>query len=120
MGGHKGCSPDAPNNEPWLPGGRIEREIPRLKWGEALQRFGRFSNWIRLHPHKPAPTVRGNSRFVHPFEDRPLTVREQARLMGYPDDHVFLGGRNVQYDSIGESVPPPLAKAIALEVMKKL
>jgi len=105
--------PGAPNNEIWNPPSRIARKIPYLRWGEAGQRFGRFQNWIRLHPYKPAPTVRGNSRFIHPFEDRPLTVREQARLMGFPDYFVFLGGRNVQFDSVGEAVPPPLAKAIA-------
>ncbi|WP_048146465.1 DNA cytosine methyltransferase [Pyrococcus abyssi] len=104
---------DAPNHDFWSPPSKIARRIPRLRWGEGAQRFGRFQNWIRLHPYKPAPTVRGNSRFVHPFEDRPLTVREQARLMGFPDDFVFLGGRNVQFDSVGEAVPPPLAKAIA-------
>ncbi len=48
-----------------------------------------------------------------------MTVREQARLMGYPDYHTFLGGRNVQYDSVGESVPPTVARAIA-EVVKEM
>ena len=62
----------------------------------------------------------GHSRFVHPFEDRLLTVREQARLMGFPDDHVFLGGRNVQFDMVGEAVPVPLARAVAKEVKLKL
>ncbi|MFA4641264.1 DNA cytosine methyltransferase [Pyrococcus kukulkanii] len=110
---------DAPNNELWNPPGKVRRKIPYLKWGQAAQRFGRFQNWVRLHPYKPAPTVRGNSRFVHPFEDRPLTVREQARLMGFPDDFVFLGGRRVQFDSVGEAVPPPLAKAIAEFILRE-
>ncbi|MFA4720297.1 DNA cytosine methyltransferase [Pyrococcus kukulkanii] len=110
---------DAPNNELWSPPGKVRGKIPYLKWGQAAQRFGRFQNWVRLHPYKPAPTVRGNSRFVHPFEDRPLTVREQARLMGFPDDFVFLGGRKVQFDSVGEAVPPPLAKAIAEFILRE-
>ncbi|AEC51482.1 modification methylase [Pyrococcus sp. NA2] len=116
----KDVPPDAPNNELWNPPSKIARKIPYLRWGQAAQKFGRFQNWIRLHPYKPAPTVRGNSRFVHPFEDRPLTVREQARLMGFPDYFVFLGGRNVQFDSVGEAVPPPLAKAIAEFLKRKL
>jgi DNA (cytosine-5)-methyltransferase 1 len=36
--------------------------------------------------------------------------------MGYPDNHVFIGGRDEQYNMVGESVPPPLSRAIALEV----
>ena len=98
--------------------------ISKLKWGEALYRYrGKkklMFNWYRLHPHKLAPTVKGRSRFVHPYEDRLLTVREQARLMSYPDDFVFFGGRDAQYNQIGESVPPILSKVIAREIKKKL
>jgi len=64
--------------------------------------------------------VSGGKRFIHPFEDRLLTVREQARLMGFPDDHVFFGGRELEYNMVGEAVPVPLARAIAAEVKKAL
>ncbi|HLE46912.1 MAG TPA: DNA cytosine methyltransferase [Candidatus Thermoplasmatota archaeon] len=77
-------------------------------------------NWWRLRPDELAPTVTGHARFVHPTEDRLLTVREHARLMGFPDDFLLRGGRNIQYDVIGEAVPPPLAKAIGLEVLRQL
>jgi len=101
------------------------RKIRRLKWGQALVRYHGFRgrqlpNLIRLHPKKIAPTVLGSSRFIHPYEDRFLTVREQARLMGYPDNFVFLGGRDVQYNQVGESVPVPLSKAIAEVVLENL
>ncbi len=106
-----------------IPKNKMER-IRRLRWGQSLVRFegaGRIcTNLMRLHPYKLAPTVMGNSRFVHPFEDRLLTVREHARLMGFPDDHIFLGGKNVQYDMVGEAVPVPLAKAVAREIEKCL
>ncbi len=114
-----------PNHEILLkiPKNKLEK-VRRLKWGESLVRFegaGRIcTNLMRLHPYKLAPTVMGNSRFIHPFEDRFLTVREHARLMGFPDDHVFLGGKNVQYDMVGEAVPVPLARAIAREIKKLL
>ena len=101
------------------------RRISRLKWGEALiyyegARGRRLPNLIRLHPYRIAPTVLGSSRFIHPFENRFLTVREQARLMGFPDTFVFLGGRDEQYNMVGEAVPVPLSKAIALSVAEKL
>ena len=101
------------------------RRIRKLKWGQALIRYYGFKgkqlpNLIRLHPKKIAPTVLGSSRFIHPYEDRFLTVREQARLMGYPDNFVFLGGRDVQYNQVGESVPVPLSRAIAEVVLEYL
>lgn len=113
------------NHDPPTMSIRKERRIKRSRWGEALiyyEGYGgrRLPNLIRLNPYKIAPTVLGSSRFIHPFEDRYLTVREQARLMGYPDTHIFLGGKDEQYNMIGESVPPPLAKAIALKIYEYL
>ncbi len=107
-----------PNHELKLkiPKSKLEK-VHKLRWGESLIKFAgakkRIPNLIRLHPYKLAPTVMGNSRFIHPFEDRLLTVREHARLMGFPDDHVFVGGIKVQYEMVGEAVPVPLSKAIA-------
>jgi DNA (cytosine-5)-methyltransferase 1 len=75
------------------------------------------ANWQRLKADELAPTVQGNSRFIHPTEDRLLTPREHARLMGFPDGFVLKGGRDQQYDAIGEAVPPPLARSIA-EVLR--
>ncbi len=113
-----------PNHEMTkIPKSKLER-VRRLKWGQSLVRFegaGRVcTNFVRLHPYKLAPTVMGKARFIHPFEDRLLTVREHARLMGFPDDHVFLGGKNVQYDMVGEAVPVPLARAIASFLKKTI
>lgn len=116
---------DIPNHEPVPLSPRKQRKISKLRWGEALIRYAGaegkiYYNYVRLHPYRPAPTVMGSSRFVHPFEDRLLTVREQARLMGFPDNHVFRGGRDLQFDQVGEAVPPPLARAVASEVKKHL
>ncbi|WP_456483944.1 DNA cytosine methyltransferase [Methanopyrus kandleri] len=115
---------EVPNHELRPLSKRKLHRIRRLRWGEALSVIrgarGSFKNWLRLHPFKPAPTVMGGSRFIHPFEDRLLTVREQARLMSYPDDHVFEGGYETQYDQVGESVPPELARVIAEEVRDHL
>ncbi len=108
---------DAPPMSP-----RKLKRISKLKWGQALIYYEgakrRLPNLIRLDPRKPAPTVLGSSRFIHPYENRFLTVREQAVLMGFPLDHVFLGGRDEQYNQVGEAVPVPLAKAIAEVVFR--
>jgi len=104
---------------------RKMKRVMRTSWGRSAITYEgahgrRLPNFIRLDPYRLAPTVLGSSRFIHPFENRLLTVREQARLMGYPDNHVFLGGKDEQYNQVGESVPPPLAKALAREVLKYL
>jgi DNA (cytosine-5)-methyltransferase 1 len=102
---------------------KLER-ISRLRPGEALMRYrgagGFYENYIRLTWDDVAPTVMGSRRFVHPEEHRVLTVREQARLMGYPDHYVFYGSKDSQYNQVGESVPPPLAYAVAAQVKKYL
>jgi len=116
---------DIPNHE-YVPLSRSKlRKVSKLRWGDALVRYRGsgdriYGNFIRLHPFKPAPTVMGSSRFIHPFDDRLLTVREHARLMGFPDYHVFLGGRDLQYNQVGEAVPVPLAYHIAKYLAKRL
>ncbi|MGQ0536267.1 MAG: DNA cytosine methyltransferase [Methanobacteriota archaeon] len=97
---------------------RLKPGTARIEYEAADGRRGR--NWIRLHPQRLGPTVLGNSRFVHPVADRLLSVREHARLMGFPDSHVFAGGRDRRYEMVGEAVPPPLGKAVAVEVRKAL
>ena len=84
---------------------------------------------------EPAPTVTSHclDEFVHPIQNRALTVRECARLQSFPDFYNFAGGpylvphidRTVQdkYEQIGDAVPPLLAyawgKQIA-EIFKQL
>jgi DNA (cytosine-5)-methyltransferase 1 len=68
--------------------------------------------------------------FIHYRRHRIPTVREMARLQSFDDDFVFLGkrttsdkGRRVdvpQYTQVGNAVPPLLAKALGIEVLKSL
>lgn len=71
----------------------------------------------RLDWHGPAPTVDtkyGDAHyFLHPSEDRAFTVREAARIQGFPDSFVFFGPDKHQFQMVGNAVPPPLALAIA-------
>ena len=77
----------------------------RLKWNEA------------------SPTVTSHclDEFVHPEQNRALTVRECARLQSFPDSYDFVGGpylvahddrtQQDKYEQIGDAVPPLLAYA---------
>jgi DNA (cytosine-5)-methyltransferase 1 len=57
-----------------------------------------------------------SGEYTHPDQDRTISIREAARLQGFPDRFVFHGDRSSQYDQVGNAVPVPLAEAIASEV----
>jgi site-specific DNA-cytosine methylase len=50
--------------------------------------------------------------WLHPSQDRLLTVREAARCQGFPDSTHFVGSIPNRHKMIGNAVPPPLAKAL--------
>ncbi|GAA6618456.1 DNA cytosine methyltransferase [Scytonema sp. NUACC26] len=69
------------------------------------------------------PSNRGaftSARPIHPFTPRCITVREAARLHSYPDWFRFHVTKWHGFRQIGNSVPPLLAKAVALEIIKAL
>lgn len=51
--------------------------------------------------------------FLHPEEDRGLTIREAARIQGFPDDYRVLGNRGEQFEIVGNAVPPPMGARVA-------
>jgi site-specific DNA-cytosine methylase len=77
----------------------------------------------RLRWEAPAFTITGlfpnvtAGPFVHPRHDRALTPREAARLQGFPDTFTFEGSWRSWARQIGNAVPPPLAHAIAKEIL---
>lgn len=52
---------------------------------------------------RPSPNVLGGHTIVHPIEDRYLTPRECATIMGFPEDYVFSGGTKA-YAEIGRGL----------------
>lgn len=73
----------------------------------------------RLWWDRPSVTIRTEffkpekGRYLHPDQHRPITHREAARLMGFPDDFQFTGSKVEIARQIGNAVPPPLAGAVA-------
>ena len=73
----------------------------------------------RLWWDRPSVTIRTEffkpekGRYLHPEAHRPITHREAARLMSFPDSFIFTGTKIEIARQIGNAVPPLLAKAIA-------
>jgi DNA (cytosine-5)-methyltransferase 1 len=89
---------------------------------------GKFPNkWRKMEPNKPARTLMahlGKDSYSHIHYDseqaRTISVREAARLQSFPDGFVFSGTMNPAFRQIGNAVPPLMAKAIGLQIMKVL
>lgn len=56
----------------------------------------------------------------HPIEDRPLNVREYARIQSFDDKYKFAGSVNQQYKQIGNAVPVRLSYHIGLSIKSVL
>lgn len=53
----------------------------------------------------------------HPLGIRPFTVREYARLQGFPDDFIF-PEKKLSYKLIGNAVPVDMGRWVGIEIMK--
>ncbi|WP_443743213.1 DNA cytosine methyltransferase [Sutterella sp.] len=95
---------------------------------ESLKRLyteltGRESNIHKYHVLRadepsnliPAHLFKDGLRHIHPdpMQARSLTVREAARLQGFPDDFEFMGSKGDKYKMIGNAVPPSFSALIA-------
>lgn len=79
----------------------------------------------RLWWEKPAPTITtkffsiSNGRFVHPEEDRALSIREGATLQSFPKTYKFKGSSIANIARmIGNAVPPKYATAIGKAIIQ--
>ncbi len=118
----------------------IERLEVILKNGDykkaqsELKKIGISSNkrnYNVLKPEEQSPTVMTiPDDYIHYNSPRSLTVREMARLQSFDDSFVFQGKRSTggnnrksevpQYTLVGNAVPPLLARAVAIEILKHI
>ena len=103
------------------PGGNwrsLPEDIRPIAMGGAYKSGGgKVGFYRRLDFDKPSPTVTTSpfqkaTDMCHPAEDRPLSVKEYARIQEFPDDWFFAGNLSDKYRLIGNAVPVGLGYAI--------
>jgi DNA (cytosine-5)-methyltransferase 1 len=118
------------------PGKRM-RDLPEELWHKSYRRraFRRVMDGTpterrggapaglrRLRGDEPSKAITGGAlnEFLHPDEDRSLTVRECARLQTFPDEFRFACSRRDAIQLIGNAVPPLLATILARQLAEDL
>jgi DNA (cytosine-5)-methyltransferase 1 len=100
---------------------------PCLERARVRQGRGAYDDvYGRLRWDSPAITVTAYSRnpasgrFVHPVQDRGLSVREAALLQSFPRDYWFEGTLDERFRQIGNAVPPAFAGFVAVSTLAEL
>jgi DNA (cytosine-5)-methyltransferase 1 len=103
--------------------GQAPELTPRCRLNK---RSGSADLFGRLWRDRPSVTIRteflkpGKGRYPRPDQDRPITHREAARLMSFPDGFRFSGGKIDIARQIGNAVPPLPAQNMASPLLNSL
>ena len=117
--------------------GQTMRDLPEEFWHQSYRRRahrrvrdgtpserrgGPPAGMRRLRGDEPSKAITGGAigEFVHPSENRFLTLRECARLQTFPDWFAFRGTKAERSLLIGNAVPPLLAEVVARSLAKDL
>lgn len=106
----------------------IDQGMNHSSLPKEFQLKGGYPNiYGRLHLDSPADTITGNcgcvsapGRFIHPTQNRAISIREAARLQSFPDRYKFCGTMKDKYKQVGNAVPPLMAYAVAKSINKML
>ncbi|MDJ1175054.1 DNA cytosine methyltransferase [Roseofilum capinflatum] len=81
----------------------------------------KFSDFLyKADPDRPVRTIKAKGgQYTGPFswENRKFSIAELKRLQTIPDDYQIIGSRQVAVEQIGNSVPPQLARILALSIL---
>lgn len=93
----------------------LRRANRRVADGTPSEKRGGAPAGIRkVRPDEPsrAITSAASREFIHPFENRRLTLRECARLQTFPDTYSFIGPNQAKSTLIGNAIPVRFAEAL--------
>lgn len=78
--------------------------------------------YYRLLPDAPSKVMANfrKNMFIHPHQDRGLSVREAARLQSFPDRHLFTGSIGFRQQQVSDAVPPRIAKVLGDAILQQL
>ncbi|KAJ9549128.1 hypothetical protein OSB04_021671 [Centaurea solstitialis] len=93
------CTTFVPDYAMTFVDGRSSKPFGRLWWDEIVPTVV-----TRAEPH--------NQAILHPHQDRVLTIRENARLQGFPDYYKLMGPIKERYTQVGNAVAVPVARAL--------
>jgi len=84
-----------------------------------------ITKYFKIRRNTPSPTIvahlqRDANSYINPFDNRGITPREAARLQSFPDSYRFLGSFGIQFEQIGNAVPPILAEIIGTCVKEEI
>lgn len=105
-----------------LKDGQSKKDLPE----DIRPKSGYGNTYAKLWWDRPATTITRNfacpssSRCIHPRDSRAMSIREGARLQGFPDDYQFYGTDAMKRLEIGNAVPPLLSVVIAEQMLKAI
>lgn len=115
--------------------GHLLKEIPPgLNYSFFTEKMGhpspifswrsKFSDFLyKADPATPIRTLKAQpGQYTGPlhWDNRVFSVAELKRLQTFPDSYEVVGGRQVAIHQIGNSVPPQLARILAVSVLNQI
>jgi len=104
----------------------LPEELQKLYLGKSYYSGGGKRGILhRLSMDKPSLTLlcspsQKQTERCHPLENRPLSVREYARIQTFPDTYEFIGSMSSKYKQIGNAVPVKLAEILGKCIVNTL